>query len=72
MEDHSGNMERALKHWTIAASAGCYTAMYHLMTLVKKGYVSKESSTQLLAAYNNSCVEVRSEARDAYIRDIIE
>ena len=47
MEDHSGNMERALKHWTIAASAGCYTAMYHLMTLVKKGYVSKESSTQL-------------------------
>jgi TPR repeat protein len=27
MEERSGNMEKAIKHWTIAASAGCYRAM---------------------------------------------
>jgi TPR repeat protein len=30
MEVNSGNMERAVKHWTIAASAGDYKAMQHL------------------------------------------
>jgi len=27
LEANSGNMERAMKHWTIAASAGNYHAM---------------------------------------------
>jgi TPR repeat protein len=27
IEAQSGNMERAVKHWTIAASAGCYGSM---------------------------------------------
>ena len=71
MEIESGNMERAVKHCTISASAGCYSAMYVMITLVKKGHVSKESIDSTLAAYNNSCVQMRSEARDAFIRDII-
>ena len=60
MENNSGNVERAVKHWTIAASAG-----------FEKGHASKELIDTALAAYNSSCAEMRSEARDAYIRAII-
>ena len=68
MEFDSGNMERAVKHWTIAASVGNYKAMHALITCFQKGYVSRESIDSTLAAYNNSCAEMRSEARDACIR----
>jgi TPR repeat protein len=69
MEYSSGNMERAVKHWTIAASAGQYYAMNLLRTGFEKGYVSRESINSTLVAYNDSCAEVRSEARDAFIRN---
>jgi TPR repeat protein len=68
MEAQSGNMERAVKHWTIAASAGEYQAMYNLIIAFNKGLVSRNAMDSTLTAYNNSCVEMRSEARDAYIR----
>jgi hypothetical protein len=68
MDFKSGNKERAIKHWTIAASAGeCY-AMHALMTLFEDGDISRESIDSTLTAYNNSCAEMRSEARDAYMR----
>ena len=72
MEAKSGNSARAVKHWAISAAAGHYASMYTLITFVKKGLESRESIDSTLAAYNNSCAEMRSEARDAYIRDIIE
>ena len=62
-----GNIERALKHWTIVASAGDYHAMNRLRTFFEKGHVSRESIYSTLTAYNYSCVEMRSEARDASI-----
>jgi hypothetical protein len=69
IEYKSGNMERAVKHWTIGASAGNYMAMHHFLRVgFEKGNVSQESIDSTLAAYNNSCAEMRSEARDAYIR----
>ena len=68
LECNSGNMERSIKHWTIAASAGEYNAMHQLRKFFKKGVVSRESIDATLAAYNNSCAEMRSEARDAIIR----
>ena len=71
-EAQSGNMERAEKHWTIAASAGDYNAMHQLITSFKKGHVSRETMDSTLVAYNNSCAEVRSEARDAYLRTFLE
>jgi hypothetical protein len=55
----SGNMERALKHWTIAASAGDYTAMNNLTIKFEQGADSRETITSTLAAYNRSCVEMR-------------
>ena len=71
MEAQSGNMERAVKHWTIAASAGNYNAMRNLIGNMNIGYVSRESVDSTLTAYNNSCVEMRSEARDAWIRTVM-
>ena len=68
IEAQSGNMERAIKHFTIAASAGDYRAMNILIPSFQSGRFSRESSNSTLTAYNNSCAEVRSEARDAYIR----
>jgi TPR repeat protein len=70
-EYNSGNIEQAGKHWTIAASSGNYIAMHHLRIAVEKGFVSRESIDSTLAAYNSSCVEMRSEARDTYIRVIM-
>jgi TPR repeat protein len=67
LEANSGNLERAIKHWTIAASAGEYLSMHALITFFEEGVVSRESINSTLAAYNNSCAEIRSEARDACI-----
>jgi TPR repeat protein len=72
MEAQSGNIERAIKHWTIAASAGHYTSMYNLLVAFKEGVVSRESMDSTLAAYNMSCAEMRSEARDVCIRIMAE
>jgi TPR repeat protein len=67
MEFESGNKERAVKHWIIAASAGNYLAMYNLLVVLGQGVPSRESIDSTLTAYNNSCAEMRSEARDAHI-----
>jgi TPR repeat protein len=71
LDYNSGNKERAVKHWAIAASAGDFIAMHELLLCFEEGAVSKESIDSTLEAYNNSCVQMRSEARDAYIRGII-
>jgi TPR repeat protein len=67
MEAQSGNMERAVKHWIIAASAGSFSAMHNLLVALKRGVVSRQLIDSTLSAYNNSCVEMRSEARDGCI-----
>ena len=72
MEYTSGQREPALKHWEIAASAGNYDVMLNLLGALNQGVFSRESINSILAAYNNSCVEMRSEARDAYIRAMSE
>jgi TPR repeat protein len=68
MEAESRNVERALKHLKIAASAGHYNAMHELRLLFEGGVVSRESIESILTAYNSSCAEMRSEARDAAIQ----
>jgi hypothetical protein len=65
-------MERAVKHWKIAASAGYHKAMHNLLIALRKGHISRESIDSTLAAYNSSCAEMRSEARNASIRFITE
>ena len=67
MERRSGNIVRAVKHWTIAASSGSYLAIHNLQVALKHGYVSRDSINSALTAYNSSCAEMRSEARDSCI-----
>jgi TPR repeat protein len=68
MEYNSGNMERAIKNWAIAASSGHYASMQNLLIALENRFVSKVSIDSTLAAYNNSCTEMRSKARDAAIQ----
>jgi hypothetical protein len=67
-EAQSGNMERAVKHWIIAASAGCYNAMNNMLVAFYEGLVSRDEIDSTLTAYNNSCAEMRSKARDTFMR----
>jgi TPR repeat protein len=67
-EYHAGNVERAVKHWKIAASSGHHKAMNNLIQLFKRGIGSRDPIDSILIEYNKSCVEMRSEARDAAIR----
>jgi TPR repeat protein len=70
IEGRSGNVERGYQHWIIAASAGDCNAMYNLKQAFEiGGYVSEETMNSTLAAYNSSCAEMRSEARDNFITD---
>ena len=50
-EKELGNMERAVKHWMIAASAGSYNAMHQLRQYFKEGTVSRELIDSTLEAY---------------------
>jgi TPR repeat protein len=68
IEYKSGNVERSLKHSMIAASYGCYKAMNNLLVDFEQGLISRDAINSALTAHNNSCVEMRSEARDKYIR----
>ena len=61
-------MERAVKHWIIAASAGDFCAMHNLLVALKNGAVSRESIDSTLKAYNDCCAEMRSRSRDACIQ----
>jgi TPR repeat protein len=71
MDAESGKVEQAVKHWTIAASAGSCYAMHTMRDAFEKGHVSRDAIESTLAAYNSSCSKMRSEARDAYIRSLI-
>ena len=68
------NVERAVKHFTIAASGGHYNAMQILRKLFEKGYdtvVCRDVIDSTLTAYIHSCAEMRSDGRDAAIRAFI-
>ena len=44
--------------------------MNALLIEFEKGSVSRDEIDSTLTDYNNSCAEMRSEARDAFIRSI--
>jgi TPR repeat protein len=68
MEANAGNKERAIRHFRITASAGCFRAMSTLLIVFKQGYGSRDAIDATLMAYNNSCAEMRSQARDRFIQ----
>ena len=67
----SRNLERAVKHWTIGASAGEHQFMHILRAEFDKGRVSRDQIDTSLIAYKDLCAEMRSESRDAFIKNAI-
>ena len=67
LEAKYGNIDQAVKHWNIAASAGIFFAMHQLITGYGFGRISRKSINSTLIAYNNACADMRSEARDAFM-----
>jgi len=68
IEGNSGSRKQVWRHFKIAASAGSYHVMNAMQKLFDRGVVSIELIDSTLQAYNNSCAEMRSEARDDCIR----
>ena len=55
MEAKSGNVEQAVKHWRIAASAGEHDSMDNLLIAFNKGLVSSVGDAQTGASTSSSC-----------------
>ena len=48
MEGENRNVDQVVKHWTIAASGGCYDAMHQLSEGLKKDMSAEMQLTQLV------------------------
>jgi hypothetical protein len=67
---YKSNLERSIKHLTIAASAGEYHAMQSLIVFFDKGCVSRDAINSVLTAYNNSCAEMRRGTRRGAVQGL--
>jgi hypothetical protein len=59
-----GNMERAIKHWIISASAGDSKAMRTIQENFGGGFVQTDVYELALKAYKYCCEEMTSKARE--------
>ncbi len=60
----NGNMERARKHFIIAANLGCHDSLYNLKRLYAKGHGSKEDYADALRAYQAAVDATKSSDRE--------
>ena len=60
----AGNMDRALKHFMIAAVGGEKKSLTAIQVMFKMGDVTKEDYTQALRAYQTFLVEIKSVQRN--------
>eukprot|EP00985_Skeletonema_marinoi_P010711 scaffold5030_cov128-Skeletonema_marinoi.AAC.5 len=64
-EEESGNIERAVKHWIIAANQGNDDSIKALMDLFKEEYVSKDDLAAALRAHQAAVDATKSPQREA-------
>eukprot|EP00984_Skeletonema_dohrnii_P027854 scaffold17545_cov81-Skeletonema_dohrnii-CCMP3373.AAC.3 len=64
-EWNNGNIERAVKHWIIAANLGDDSSIKKLMDLFKSGLVEKEVLTAALRAHQAAVDATKSPQREA-------
>ena len=62
-EYNNGNVERAVKHWSIAATQGDDESIKALMEMFKGGFVSKEELAAALRAHKAAADEIDSAER---------
>mmetsp|Transcript_12335 Transcript_12335/g.20317 ORF Transcript_12335/g.20317 Transcript_12335/m.20317 type:complete len:298 (-) Transcript_12335:145-1038(-) len=63
-DKNNGNMERAVKHFIIAATLGLDDAIKALMQAFKRGHVSKEDLAAALRAHQDAVDETKSPLRE--------
>ena len=63
-EAGSGNMDRAVKHFMIAAVAGHYNSLVMIRTVHSQGHVTKQVYTGALRAYQEYIDKIKSAQRD--------
>jgi len=63
-EDEAGNIDRALKHYMIAARDGCADSVKAIKLLYSNGNASKEDYTKALQSYQEYLGEIKSSQRD--------
>jgi TPR repeat protein len=64
-EEESGNIERAVKHWIIAAKLGLDESLETLKDAFGKGYVSKDDFAAALRAHQAAVDATKSPQREA-------
>jgi len=65
-ENNAGNMDRAYRHWMIAANDGWDSSMKAVQQGYKSGFVTKDDYAKTIRAYGNSIKEMKSDDRDRY------
>ena len=63
-EARAGNMDRALKHFMIAAASGYDKSLDYIKKFYSKGYATKEDYTKGLQLYQTYLAEIKSDQRD--------
>ena len=63
-EVKEGNMDRALKHFMIAARDGEHDSLKNIKTMYKNGYTTKDDYAKALRSYQAYLGEIKSEQRD--------
>ncbi len=74
-EGYSGNLERAMKHWIIAARQGDDRSIKKLIEFFKRGYIRKEVLEDTLRAHHAAVDETKSPQREAaeeFYRNVFE
>eukprot|EP00984_Skeletonema_dohrnii_P002817 scaffold963_cov103-Skeletonema_dohrnii-CCMP3373.AAC.7 len=64
-EEAHGRMDRAVKHWIIAAKLGNDSSMEHLKLVYREGLVSKDDFAAALRAHQAIADDTKSPQRDA-------
>jgi len=63
-EEANGNMDRAIKHFIIAAKSGYANSPKKVGEGYKAGLVTKDEYANTLRAYQQTCIDMKSEQRD--------
>ena len=64
LEENSGNMDRAFKHYVISAGLGYNKSLEEIKELYNNGYATKDDYETALRARQAYVAEVRSSQRD--------
>ena len=67
-ELHAGNLDRAWRHWMVAAMAGDDGSLKEMKRGYAKGYVTKDDFAKALRGHQKSVDKMKSENRDKAVK----